>query len=89
MILRIGLLIAVSLSSVCGQHNVNKTDVDKWMKELSNWARWGKDDQIGAVHLITPAKRKAAAALVTEGYSVSLARDTEMTKEVDNQNPWP
>ena len=28
------------------------------MKDLSNWGRWGKDDQMGAVNLITPAKGK-------------------------------
>lgn len=37
------------------------------------WGRWGKDDQRGAVNLITPAKRVAAAALVKSGRSVSLA----------------
>jgi hypothetical protein len=47
------------------------------MSELSNWGRWGKTDQIGAVHLITPAKRQEAAALVKEGYSISLAHDAE------------
>ena len=33
----------------------------KWMTELSNWGRWGKDDQIGTLNLITPDKRKAGA----------------------------
>ena len=42
------------------------------MTELSNWGKWGKDDQAGTIHLITPAKRKAAAALVREGVSVSM-----------------
>ena len=28
------------------------------MKELSNWGRRGKDDQMGTVNLVTPAKRK-------------------------------
>jgi hypothetical protein len=28
------------------------------MKELSNWGRWGADDELGAANLITPAKRK-------------------------------
>src|SRR5438552_2921737 len=27
------------------------------MTELSNWGRWGKDDQAGTINLITPAKR--------------------------------
>jgi len=43
------------------------------MEELSNWGRWGADDELGSSNLITPAKRRAAAALVTEGISVSLA----------------
>ncbi len=42
------------------------------MTELSNWGRWGKDDQAGTVNLITNAKRKQAAALVKEGISVSV-----------------
>jgi hypothetical protein len=45
------------------------------MTELSNWGRWGKDDQLGAVNLITPAKRKQAAALVKTGTAVSLGHD--------------
>ena len=88
---RFVLLTALSISALLAQppsHTVTKADVDKWMKELSNWGRWGKDDQMGSVNLITPAKRKQAVALVTEGYSVSLARLTEMDKAVDNQNPF-
>jgi kynurenine formamidase len=38
-----------------------------------NWGRWGKDDEKGAVNLITPAKRAAAASLVKSGRAVSLA----------------
>ncbi len=36
-----------------------RADYDRWKTELSNWGRWGKDDQIGALNLITPAKRTA------------------------------
>jgi hypothetical protein len=39
-----------------------------------NWGRWGADDQRGAVNLITPAKRAAAAALVRSGRAVSVGR---------------
>ena len=42
------------------------------MQELSNWNRWGPDDELGAANLITPAKRRQAAALVKEGVSVSM-----------------
>ena len=67
---------------------LTKADIDKMMTELSNWNRWGKDDQKGTVNLITPAVRKQAAALVTEGVSVSLARDTDPKKAVDNPSPF-
>lgn len=67
---------------------VSKADVDRWMTELSNWGRWGKDDQLGAINLITAYKRKAAAALVQAGVSVSLARRAEKVKAIDNDNPF-
>lgn len=70
------------------QRTVTKADIDRWMKELSNWGRWGKEDQLGTMNLITPAKRKQAAALVTDGVSVSLAHDTEKEKASDNPSPF-
>ena len=53
------------------------------MDELSNWGRWGPDDELGTANLITPAKRTAAAALVTEGISVSLAHDVAQERALD------
>src|SRR4051795_7988109 len=67
---------------------IDKTTLDRWMQELSNWGRWGKNDQLGTVNLITPAMRKAAAGLVREGYSVSLSSDAETTKSADNEFPF-
>src|SRR5438105_11422850 len=58
--------------------NLTKADIDRWMTELSNWGRWGKDDQAGTINLITPAKRKQAAALVREGVSVSMSVDADI-----------
>lgn len=61
--------------------------IDRWMTELSNWNRWGKDDQRGTVNLMTDATRKAAIATVKEGVSVSLSRDADPVKSADNGNP--
>ena len=69
--------------------NLTKEDVDRWMSELSNWGKWGKDDQAGTINLITPAKRKAAAALVREGFSVSMALDADLPKEGSTGGPLP
>jgi kynurenine formamidase len=74
--------------STTSSHTVTKEEYERWKKELSNWGRWGKDDEIGAMNLITPAKRKQAAALVREGFSVSLASDPDTEKSIDNPNPY-
>jgi hypothetical protein len=39
-----------------------------------NWGRWGENDQMGSVNLITPEKRVQAAALVKTGRAVSFGR---------------
>ena len=69
-------------------HNLTKTDIDRMMTDLSNWGRWGKADQLGAINLITPAKRKQAAALVKDGVSVSMAHETNTEKADDNDSPY-
>jgi hypothetical protein len=69
-------------------HIVTKEEYQRWTKELTNWGRWGKGDETGTLNLITPAKRKAAAALVKEGFSVSLAADPDTVKAVDNPQPY-
>jgi len=58
-----------------------------WIRQRRNWGRWGKDDQVGALNLITPAKRAAAARLVRSGRSVSLSRP--FPKEPGPNNPLP
>src|SRR5436190_18944942 len=70
------------------RHEVTAAEYEAWKKDLSNWGRWGKDDEIGGLNLITPAKRKEAAALVKEGFSVSLAGDADTVQAIDNPNPY-
>jgi kynurenine formamidase len=64
-----------NMASAAETPRTRQADVLKMMETLSNWGRWGKDDQLGALNLITPQKRKEAAALVKEGVSISLARN--------------
>ena len=59
---------------------VTPAEYERWQVELSNWGRWGKDDEMGTLNLITAAKRKAAAALVREGFTVSLASNASTEK---------
>ena len=64
-----------------------EAQVLEWMTSLSNWGRWGNDDQKGCLNLITPEKRKQAATLVRDGISVSCARPitTEITPDITYQ----
>ena len=66
---------------------VSGTQYDAWFEELSNWGRWGPDDELGALNLITPEKRREAAGLVTEGFSVSLASIANTERSIDNPCP--
>jgi kynurenine formamidase len=83
-----GLATGNLSSQPAPKREVTAAEYEGWKKSLSNWGRWGADDQIGALNLITPAKRKEAAALVREGFSVSLASDADTEKAVDNPTPY-
>jgi hypothetical protein len=62
---------------------VSEAQFEAWQTELSNWGRWGKDDELGTLNLITPAKRMAALALVKEGVPVSLSTNGFTQKALD------
>ena len=63
--------------------DISKAQFDRWMTQLSNWGRWGKEDQLGALNLITAAKRQQAAALVKTGTTVSLSRPLALGKDAN------
>ncbi len=65
----------------------SRDEVRSYLKERRNWGRWGEADERGAINLITPQKRAAAAALVRSGRSVSLSRDVPTTPGRGNPNP--
>ena len=48
-------------------------EVMGYFKTQSNWGRWGTEDQLGTVNLVTDEKRRKATALVRDGVSVSCA----------------
>jgi kynurenine formamidase len=68
-------------------HKLEKKDVQEMMKSLSNWGRWGKQDQLGTMNLITPEKKRRSAQLIKEGFSVSLARNVIKVKS-DGSEPF-
>ena len=62
-------------------------EVLAYLQEGRNWGRWGDDDQMGAVNLVTPEKRIAAAQLVRSGRAVSLSREFPKTPAPNNPTP--
>ena len=61
-------------------------DVRSWIRDRSNWGRWGKDDQLGALNLVTPAKRVAAMGepgnelfIIVDGRAVVTTRGGRTT----------
>jgi len=77
------LLMGCGAETAEDERMATVADFERAMTELSNWGRWGDDDELGAANFITPEKRRAAAALVTEGISVSLAHDIVTADDVD------
>lgn len=56
-------------------------------ESVKNWGRWGDDDEAGALNLITPDRRAAAAGEVSAGISVSCARELPVTPSIENPHP--
>ena len=87
------VMIAVlfgSLSSrgLAQSPEVTAATVTQWMDELSNWGRWGDDDELGTLNLITPEKRLEAIGLARTGTSVSLSHNYLKEQAEDATSPF-
>jgi len=67
---------------------MTRDQFDTLWDEISNGGRWGKDDELGTLNLITPEKRRLAAALVHDGITVSLALELNKVADALNTNPF-
>jgi kynurenine formamidase len=63
-------------------------EFDALFMQISNWGRWGKNDQLGAASLVDDAKRKQAASLVKLGLAMSIAHNVITEEAPDNQGPF-
>ena len=68
---------------------VTLATLERWETELSNWGRWGPDDQRGALNLITPEKTVAATRLVQDGVTVTVAHFVNLEDAMDSGNFAP
>jgi hypothetical protein len=68
---------------------IDLAQIARWEAELSNWGRWGPDDQRGTLNLITPEKTREAAGLVRDGVTVSLQHFVSEEEAIDSQTFGP
>ena len=60
-----------------------ESEVLGYFQSLSNWGRWGDDDQLGTLNFLSPEKVKQATSLVQDGVTVSCARTITFQSEPD------
>lgn len=60
---------------------------DALFARVSNWGRWGADDQRGTLNLLDDASRAAAMNVVQSGRTVSLSHDLDTVAGPDNTRP--
>jgi kynurenine formamidase len=68
---------ATSEAATNTRGEITEADVEQYMTSLSNWGRWGEDDRLGTLNLITNETRLAAAQTVKTGKAISLSRDID------------
>ncbi len=64
-----------------------KEEMVAYVRENRTWGRWGLDDQVGTINLITEAKRVGAARLVRTGRTVSLSLPFPTKQAANNRYP--
>jgi kynurenine formamidase len=66
---------------------VSLEEFERIFESVKNWGRWGPDDQLGTLNLLTPERVRAAAGLVRSGRRVSLEIPINTVAGPDNPNP--
>jgi kynurenine formamidase len=66
---------------------LSEDEVSGLHEQLSNWGRWGSDDQLGTLNFITAEITSAAASTVRSGRTVSCARPLPTQPGPDNLTP--
>ena len=62
-------------------------EVLDYFQTLSNWGRWGDDDELGTLNFITAQTRVEAASLIREGVTVSCATTISYDSTPDMPDP--
>jgi kynurenine formamidase len=78
---------AAAPRSTTRARDLTDAELEAMFHRCSNAGRWGRDDELGTLNYITPAKRVAAAALVKTGEVVSVGRDLTTKQSKSNAQP--
>src|SRR5579875_1696524 len=73
--------------AMSGAKRLTQQEINGLFERISNWGKWGKDDQRGALNYLTNAHRAAAARLVQTGEAISLALPLATAPAPDNPTP--
>ncbi len=69
-------------------YKVNESQLLEWVNSLSNWGRWGDDDELGTLNNLSPELTKHALSLVEDGTTVSCAAPLSFNQaELDVPRP--
>ncbi|MDA1188248.1 MAG: cyclase family protein [Chloroflexi bacterium] len=75
------------LDAVKSRRVPTREEIEGYLKERSNWGRWGNKGGAGTINLITAKKRLEATKLVKKGRTVSLSLPLPVTPTLENSQP--
>ena len=64
-----------------------KKEVLGYLKDDRNWGRWGNDDQVGAVNMVTDEKTRRRGQVGPEGPGGDVSREFPVTPAANNPTP--
>src|ERR1700752_1823754 len=66
---------------------MSATEFRALFEAVSNWGRWGEDDQRGALNYLTPEQVAHATQLVRSGETITLSLPLNTQPAIDNPEP--
>jgi kynurenine formamidase len=67
--------------------DVTATEFEALFQAVSNWGRWGEDDELGTLNELNADRVVAAAGLVRSGETVTLSHPLDTEESLDNPHP--
>ena len=71
----LSFVISLMIVDISIANLTEREKFDNLSKEISNWGRWGENDQLGTLNNISDISIIKARKLVIEGKTISLSRN--------------